>query len=260
MNVTFAVLDHKIASSRLRAEIPQQELAKLGIGKGRDVLVYGKHVVTLEQAASFKKRVYDVCDDHFHTKHEDYYRVHCRLADLVTVNSEAMAEIVLDETGRKAFVIPDPYESNEVPAGYGEGVLWFGHESNLHTIEPYMDCVHRVLTANEWSREGQLRALAECAVVVIPVGEKKGKSANRLIESVRNGRFVVAGELPAHDEFKPYMWIGDIREGLEWAQSNLDECVERVKACQDYIRDKYSPQAIGKKWLEVLSAIEHQPV
>lgn len=255
MQATFVFLSPEIASSRLRAEIPQRELAKLGVTKGPDILVYGKHVVPMRIVTQFKKRVYDICDDHFHTEMEDYYREHAEKADLVTVNSEAMAAIVLAETGRQAIVIPDPYESEECEAGYGQGVLWYGHQSNLKTIYPYMDCIDMVLTYPEWTREKQLAALKLCAVVVIPMDERKGKSANRLIEAVRNGRFVVAGELPAHDEFKEFMWIGGIREGLAWAKNHPGECIERVKQCQDYIREHYSPERIGRMWLEALQSI-----
>lgn len=255
MNVTFAFLSPEIASSRLRAEIPKRELEKLGVKQGRDILVYGKHVVPMHTAMHFGKRVYDICDDHFHTVFEQYYREHSLVADLITVNSDEMARIVLKETGRKAVIIPDPYESDEQPAGYGDGVLWYGHESNLKTIEPYRDCIDTVLTHPDWTREKQVQAISECAVVVIPTDERKGKSANRLIEAVRNGRFVVAGGLPANDEFKQFMWIGDIREGLEWAKSHPDDCIERVRKCQDYIRDKFSPERIGKLWLDALNSI-----
>lgn len=255
MNATFAFLSPDIASSRLRAEIPQRELEKLGIKRGRDILVYSKHVVQMQTAMNFGKRVFDICDDHFHSIFEQYYREHAMVADLITVNTDEMARIVLKETGRIATVIPDPYESEEQPAGYGEGVLWYGHESNLKTIEPYSGLIDRVLTHPEWTREKQLEAIKDCAVVVIPTDERKGKSANRLIEAVRNGRFVVAGELPAHDEFKDFMWIGDIKQGLEWAKNNPEQCIKRVDICQNYIRDKFSPKTIGKQWFKALTNI-----
>jgi hypothetical protein len=255
MNVTFAFLSPEIASSRLRAEIPQRELEKFGVQKGRDILVYGKHVVNMRVVTQFGKRAYDICDDHFHTGHEQYYREHAAKADLVTVNSEEMARIVRRETGLKAVVIPDPYESEEKPAGYGQGTLWYGHESNLKTIEPYKDIINNVLTHPHWSRERQVQAIHDCAVVVLPTDERKGKSANRLIEAVRNGRFVVTGELPAHDEFRDMMWVGDIREGVAWAKENPDECIARVKICQDYIRERFSPETIGHMWFETLKKL-----
>ena len=253
--ITFASFGEKIASSRLRAEIPQEELAKQGIKPGYDVLVYGKHVVDMKTVKKFKKAVYDVCDDHYHTMHEAYYREHTKNADLVTCNSLAMQEIIKRETGRDSTVIPDPYESEELPPGIGKGFLWFGHESNLHTITPYRDLGVDILTGDAWSRERQIARLRDCAAVLLPVDERKAKSANRLIESVRNGRFPICGELPAYEEFKEWVWVGDIREGVEWFNSHQEEIKPRIKDCQDYIRVKYSPSNIGLQWFKALEIL-----
>lgn len=255
MKATFASFGENIASSRLRALIPQQELAKRGIKQGRDVLVYGKHLITLEQTAPFAKRVFDVCDDHFGTAHDAYYREHIAKADLVTCNSATMAETIWRETDRIAVVIPDPYESEEKPAGMGNGLLWFGHESNLIDLEPYLDLNPEILTGQEWSREKQLAALDKCAAVLIPTGKSMAKSANRLIEAVRNGRFAIAGNLPAHEEFKDWMWVGDIREGVEWLREYPKQAIRDVTECQRYIREKYSPEAIGRLWFNALGQL-----
>lgn len=250
--VTFADFGEGIASSRLRAKIPQQELEKLGMGKGIDILVYGKHLVPEHVVKRFGKRVYDICDDHFRDEFADYYIEHAVKADLVTCNSEAMREIILQHTGRHATVIPDPYESEEKPAGMGNGLLWFGHKSNFVDLKPYLDLKPEIVTGPDWSREKQLAALEKCAAVIIPTGKSMAKSANRLIESVRNGRFVVAGWLPTHEEFKPFMWIGDIRDGVEWVKHYPNEAIKRVASCQEYIRHEYSPEAIGRLWFNAL--------
>lgn len=253
--VTFADFGPNIASSRLRAAIPQRELQKLGMGKGSDVLVYGKHLVPMQVAKRYPKRVFDICDDHFGGPFADYYLEHAAKADLVTCNSDTMAWIVRQHTGRVATVIPDPYESDEKPAGAGDGLLWFGHQSNLQDLHPYIDLKPEILTGDDWSREKQLAALERCAAVMIPTGKSMAKSANRLIESVRNGRFVIAGELPAHDEFATWMWVGDIREGVDWFRANTDKAVERVGFCQAYVRQHYSPEAIGRLWFNALSQL-----
>lgn len=250
--VTFADFGANIASSRLRAAIPQRELAKLGIGKGADVLVYGKHLVPMPVVKRFGKRVYDVCDDHFSDEFSAYYVEHVTKADLVTCNSERMREIIRQYTGRDATVIPDPYESDEKPAGMGNGLLWFGHGSNLVDLKPYLDLKPEILTGEAWSRDKQLAALEKCAAVLIPTGKSMAKSANRLIEAVRNGRFVIAGNLPAHDEFKRWMWVGDIRDGVEWLKEYPKQAIREVSECQRYLRDKYSPEAIGRLWLNAL--------
>ena len=254
-SVTFVSFGETVASSRLRASIPQQQLEKIGVKRGLDVVVYGKHLVAFDQIKHFKNKVFDCCDDHFRTDRGDYYREHIAKADLVTCNSEKMAEIILVETGRIATVIPDPYESEENPAGMGNGLLWFGHESNLIDLHPYLDLKPEVLTGSDWSRDKQLAALDKCAAVLIPTGKSMAKSANRLIESVRNGRFVIAGHMPAHEEFKRMMWVGNIRDGVEWAKAYPHKAVGQVKECQQYIRDKYSPEAIGRLWFNALGQL-----
>lgn len=123
MQVTFATFGNHLASSRLRASIPQAALAKLGVSRGIDVVVYGKHWLSLNDLSPFKKRVFDVCDDHFHGPVDSYYREHIANAHLVTCNSHEMARIIERETGTEATVIPDPYESDERPAGMGNGLL-----------------------------------------------------------------------------------------------------------------------------------------
>ncbi len=257
IKVTFANYGDVIASSRLRAKIPQQELKKLGYQAGWDVLVYGKHWVTLDELRPFKRVIFDVCDDHFGSPdYGDYYLEHVYNADLVTCNTPVMAKIIKENTGRFATVIPDPYEAPEKHPGMGEGILWFGNRCNLNDLEPWGNLGAKVLTEPVWTLERQREALSECKCVLIPTGKKLGKSANRLIESVRNGRFVVAGEIPSHDEFKPYMWIGQhLDKGLQWMENNRLEAMERVKDCQDYIRARYSPRTIALRWIEAIEGL-----
>ncbi len=255
MKVVFAFLGEQIASSRLRMKIPQEELKKYGITQGHDVIVYGKHVVKEEQIRPFKKRVYDVCDDHFSDSLANYYLEHTEKADLVTCNSNEMQKIIKERTGRNATVIPDPYESEEQPAGIKTGFFWFGHESNLSTISPYLDLGVDILTGEAWSRERQIARLRDCAAVLLPTDHRQAKSANRLIESVRNGRFVIAGNLPAYEEFSEWMWVGDIREGVEWFNTHQEEIKPRIRECQDHIRVKYSPSSIGWLWMKALEKL-----
>lgn len=257
--VTFVSFGDKIASSRLRAEIPQQELAKQGIKPGTDVIVYGKHILTERHLKPFKRRIFDICDNHFqHEKLGPYYYEHAINADLITVNTEEMAQIVSHETGRESVVIPDPYESDEQEPGIGDYPFWFGHETNLVDLERYLPIPGlQILTGDGWSREKQLLQLKECSCVVIPTGKSMAKSANRLIESVRNGRFVIAGEMPAHDEFKNLMYIGnDLKNGLEWfKRSNPADILQRIGTAQTIIRDRYSPGRISRLWLEAIDRV-----
>jgi hypothetical protein len=49
--------------------------------------------------------------------------------------------------------------------------------------------------------------------------------------------------------------VGDIREGLEWFKAYPHKALKQVEACQQYIRDKYSPEAIGRLWFDALRTL-----
>ena len=105
-----------------------------------------------------------------------------------------------------------------------------------------------------WSPENMQRALKEAGIVVIPVGKKRAKSANRLITAINGGCFVVAEDMPCHDEFKSFCWIGDIGEGLRWALDNPEAAKERTRRGQEHIDKRFSMDAIGPLWRDAIWA------
>lgn len=270
MDATFLTFDQDLASARYRGAIPTRELAKLGvrITPDADTLVCSKHGWDPAILEGYRHVIYDVCDDHFEDTHADFYRRMIRRADLVTCNSQAMLSRIREATGVEARVIPDPYELDERPPSWGEGLTWFGHESNLVDLAREAPRLKgfdiRAVSSPvmpgiiPWSREAVTDALDRCAVTIIPTGKNPYKSANRLVEASRRGKFVVANPLPAYEEFAGFMWIGDIREGVEWAHANRVECLERVARCQQYVRTRYSPQRIGGLWLEALAFVKEK--
>lgn len=265
-----------MASTRYRVVLPAMYLQKHGheITKDAQVLVFSKSGVEREVLNLYPKKIYDICDDNFDCpKRGPEYVQYAQEANAVTVNSEVMRFIVHKKTGRVATVIPDPYEHAEWKPSWGEGLMWFGHWTNCKdlsrtgleaTIITNPDSVPEDSTTRTylegkrviaWSQPAMDEAWKSHAVVVIPTGRSMAKSANRLIESVRAGKFVVAEPLPAYEEFARFMWVGEMRAGVEWALGHKQECLERVKACQDYIRHRYSPDRIGGMWETVLSSI-----
>jgi hypothetical protein len=195
--------------------------------------------------------VYDVVNDHFETRPS--YREMCYLADAITCASEWMQERIQGITGKVARVIDDPYENKEwMPAVAGEDVLWFGHSANLSSIRPYTDLITTVCSnvpwAVQWTREAEDECLAKSAVVVM-TGNNPGASSNRVAKAIRSGRYVVSsGGVPAWDQFKPYMWIGDIRKGVEWAKQNREEACSQIAAGQRYVRTTFCPRLIASQW------------
>lgn len=170
-------------------------------------------------------------------------------------------------------------------------VLWFGHGSNFPALLSMLPQLERLLVSHAievhavtaadtdaarlsenfnrdyapactlrftpWSAEATWRALEECDLVVIPSNlddrAKAAKSANRMVESIRAGRFVCANPVPSYQEFARYAWIGeDLAAGIEWALSHAGEVIDRLKAGQEHVERHYSPAAIARRWESAL--------
>ena len=270
--ITFFDHGGDVASARLRARIPQRELAALGFPVGRDILVIGKHGWDWNKiTAGYKRVVYDVCDSHWHDEWRQQYLDNCSRADAVTCNSRVMAREIKEQTGRDAWVIPDPYEGAEGKPRIHERLMWFGYSWNLQALEAWIDrLAGRPLTivvndprvervgANirlvAWSPEAMDREFAAAGMVIIPTDHRpQAKSGNRAVESIRRGLWPVCGALPAYADLG--VWIGEIDEGVEWALEHHDEAMRRLRAAQDYVRWQYAPTRIAKLWLEALGHV-----
>lgn len=266
-----------VASTRYRALLPAAYLRSHGVelcGDDGDLLIAGKHDWDTSIVERYKAFIFDVCDDWFDDKAlGPHYRRMCERATLVTCNSDVMRFRIHQATGRAATVIPDPFEHEEWAPSWGDGLLWFGNPLNLpdffravkklHGMEVPVGCIsrHEDYMSEElkqliipWSPTAVDKGFKSAAVVIIPTGKHPAKSANRLLESVRAGKFVVAEPLPAYEEFAELMWVGDIREGVEWALRNKRECLRRVRRAQKVIAKRYAPDVVGAKWLEVVKA------
>ncbi len=241
--------------------------------------------------------VYDLCDNKFSEKPE--YVPCCQAADIITVNSDAMAESVRVNTGRHSVVIPDPYERPELTPAFDPGktirLLWFGGGSSLKffpMIEVWQrlereikDYEFTMITAkaervktkqlerqnrgtysginfnrlrfHEWNWDLQGELLAKTDIVLMPVDTNhyrtETKSANRLIDGVMSGKFVITSPLDSYREFDPYTWQTDFITGIQWARNNPSEVLERIQLGQDYTRKNYSPKVIAQRWLEVFN-------
>lgn len=263
MRVGYAVgVNPELASYRLRVALPASHLTcpyVLGAA-GSPTFFYKDADPWLAKSLS-GGIVYDVVNDHFDGPSAEKYRGMCKVADTITVASPTMAEIVRKHTGREAVVIDDPYENDErSPECNGDIVLWFGHSANLKSLFPYRDIPGLRVSSNvkqamPWSRLHEDGYLKYAAVVLL-TGNNPGASANRVVKSIRAGRFVVAPPgIPAWDELADYCWIGDPREGVKWALNNREEACLKVAKGQKYMRERFTPNLIAGKWMEVFASI-----
>jgi hypothetical protein len=244
----------------------------------------GNTIATVAVDRPDPKVVFDVCDDHFeHLKVGPHYHWMCENADLIIASTSRMQEIIFDHTRKESVVINDSYEFPEHKPRHKweqwnpENVLWYGHPSNFEHLHAVWDDLRgynlmlitggielQDTVANKpfpivpWNHENMMDGFKNSDVVVLPTGAEgymSHKGANRMIEAIRQGVFVVAEPNPEYDKFKEWMYIGDIRKGLEWIQSNKKCIAERICKAQKFVSDNYHPQIIGQKWIKELSSI-----
>lgn len=269
-SVGYLVGDNPIlASYRLRVSVPAPHLGldyKIGsYGKVSFLYKHGESVVPLAENARERglRVVYDVVNDHFDGPHAEEYFGAIKNAHAITCASEWMARRIAERAGRQSVVVPDPYETPELePECAGRNVLWFGHAANLSSALDAVDAVvmaggnPRICTnvahpqVELWTQENERRELDDCAVVLL-TGNNPGASANRVLKAIRSGRFVVAQDVESWRELADFIHIGDYQQGIEWALQNRKQACEKVRAGQEWIRDRFSPEAIGAQWGKV---------
>ena len=268
-----------LASYRYRAEIPAQEVAKINgfktaVNNGEaDIVVFSKPSNdSIEQAKKYKaegaKIVVDICDDNFGTVERETYIGMAAVADAVTTATPIMRARLQDYIKKDAVVIGDPYEYEEVePHADGEDYLWFGHIRNFQELVSVMPLMGkrklRVVTGPQqqkgtilWSPYQLRQVFAVSNIVILPtVPGNEFKSPNRLINAIRQGCFPICMAHPAYNEFKHMVWVGSFQTGLRWCDVFKDDLNGLVKEAQNYIRDRYSPEAIGKQWASFLESV-----
>ncbi len=266
-----------------------------------DTLIFSKTANPLnEQLAKQAKAancriLFDVCDNHYtHPQLADHYLNMSQLADHITVSTHAMAEQVAYHTKRTATLISDPFEGLKQtprfsPQSNHLKLLWFGHPSNLNSLQAIIPELHQFSTQipltlhivsapncgikqacqqlnqqqtrlqlhfSAWSLKTTFAALKKTDIVIIPSlnnAEKQVKSPNRLIEALWAGKYVIAHPLPSYQPFKQWTWLGEsLSEGLAWALANKKQVPKYISQAQTYIAKHHAPSVIGQQWEKLL--------
>lgn len=108
-----------------------------------------------------------------------------------------------------------------------------------------------------WSLARTAQAMEACDIATLPQDTEspwgRVKSHNRLVETIRAGRFAVASPIPAYQELRSYAWIeSDLAAGIVWALDHPAEVIKRIAAGQEHVSQRFSPHRIGRRWEEVL--------
>lgn len=244
-----------------------------------DIFVFQKHFggnQALVDAAILrdmgKTVVFDVAGDHFDKELQGFYKEMCRQAAYITVPTEDMAIRVKEHTGKTAWVIPDAASFTQQPVYLretGNPVLgWHGHCSNIFTLLPHIQYIKNkviIITNNthsirrtpsnvdlvEWNLQTVEKALAKADIVFIPQNDKQAatnSSPNRIVDSIRAGKFVVTNNELLKQEFGEFIFIGDLEDGIKYYVTYPDFVKEAILAGQKYINETYSPKVVGQLW------------
>jgi hypothetical protein len=259
----------ELASTRFRLLIPSQHVKyKYELGSG-DITIFPKDAVPLGEVKSFSGvKLWDVCDDHFDNPAKSkYYRSMLQIADVVTCTTPYLKERIW-QLGRDSTVISDPLEFPQRAPKIGfQKLLWYGHSSNL---DPLFDLdlsgydLAVITNKNEdwclpWSHENMQKGLEWCDAVIIPVKQETqkasylAKSPNRMTEAINAGRFVVANDMPAYRDYG--MYLGDIKEGLEWLRTHPSESEQSLLQAQKLVQERHSPGVIASQWENLFDLI-----
>lgn len=269
-------MDTKVASYRYRMLIPGAELEKLGhevfVGPlpwhEADLVVFAKdfnpNEIAMAKIAKSRgaKVVYDLCN----WVENEHYRLMCEIADDLVTTCDPLAEIIREKTGKRPWVIDDPYEFPAREPHFKADplrLLWYGHKSNLQSFSDLvpslrgLDAEVEVISnraapmITQWSPSAVKDGLARADIVMITTSHGDINSANRITEAANGGCFVVAQPLTSYKPYADSMWLGDIRDGIDWAVAHKDEINDRIKAAQIVAARDFSPSLIAEKWEQV---------
>lgn len=249
----------EMASYRYRAQVPARELGASINDLSADALVFCKPLAEeldeiIEAKLSGKTIFVDFCDDHF--EQLPYYTPIALESHFLSAPTEEMAKRI--PLG-PVEIIPEPYEFPEAsPHCDGDDLLWFGHAQNfpsLAKILPDLYAYPIMVVSNipgmlPWSRETMLEQFSKADIVILPATAPY-KSCNRAVEALRQGCFVVAEPHPSLEDF-PGIWIGNIKEGVQWTLSNLQEARNRTRQAQEWLSTRYSPATVASAWRNLL--------
>jgi hypothetical protein len=292
------------ASMRYRILIPMKGLADLGheveliehLPTETDAMIFGKHFnMSRDRELAFAaktaglKVIFDICDNHYHTRYEGYYREMTNLADTVTCNTPVMQSVILKETGVKSKVIDDPYEfEKKEPVFNFDGrclkILWYGHSTNLNTLPALLTALDNLdipstltvlsnkrvkitepmekvsFQCEPWSMNNMREYLEWADIVAVPTilsdQTKQTKSHNRVTEAIMSGKMVVAHPLPSYNRYSSYVWVGnDLTKGINWCMNDPQSNLALLKQGQKFIEATLAPDKIAARWETVINEL-----
>jgi hypothetical protein len=243
------------------------------------------------------KFIFDICDDQFEDPtYSNMFKYACENANLIVVPTQSMKRLVESKINRKVFVIGDPFERNRNPPCFNIDqkikLLFFGCRDNFIPINwnkiinklegcgidfqidaifnnielDYKNFKNEKLNIHTWSFDKQTFLMENCDLIILPfMNNHKNisvKSANRIIESLQMGKFVISNfGVDSYKEFGDFIFLDNydkICEGIIWACANKNDVLDKIKRGQEYINSYYSPTHISNLWKKSYQLVKEE--
>ena len=211
-------------------------------------------------------------------------------SDLIVVKTQTASKVLHQNTKLTSFVIPDMlrFKGYEIISkiNYPFEVIWFGMNSNHDTlinelkkidkknlkinlkiitnlINDIKIKIENIILENitiqylDWHPNFN-KEIIKSDVVILPYPNDKErlvKSANRIIDSLNLGRFVILSDVEQFTEFKDYTYFGDIADGLMWLKSNSELAIKKIIEGQKHVKKNYSNTAVSGLWEQAINNV-----
>jgi glycosyltransferase involved in cell wall biosynthesis len=132
---------------------------------------------------------------------------------------------------------------------------------NLVDFPEYANINFNKIRFHEWSWDTQQQCIDEADIVFMPIDVDHErtitKSANRVIDSLISGKFVITNMLESYQEFGPYIWTKDWLKGINWSLIHRAQVNEMILAGQQYVELNYSVDKIMFKWIDLFKTLNY---
>lgn len=277
--------DH-LATHRWRVKVPAYGIDGDGVdcrisAEGdpeADINVFQKHFnpkgdaeFVLQNKGNTKTH-FDIADDHFDREAGPFYEFMCENCDSISCPTARMQERIYQVTGKLANIIPDPlsFPHHEFKYKKDPKFIWYGNRVNITSIYKWMQQVPNLtlvcnidgsidfpshVTFIPWSVGIVEDIIDEHDIVLIPRNDyewAKTKSPNRATDALHAGKYVITDFEEVYDSLDGYIYIGDLRDGLEFYRDNEDTVARMVELGQAYVEDHFNEDVVVDTWRKVL--------
>lgn len=223
-------------------------------------------------------------------KQFNFYEIMARNSDCLVVKTDFASDLIRKNTGLEAKVISDclRFKSKKAINNINTplNICWFGMHTNHDTLEfglkeildKSIKCKIKIITNKleelskrlsyikakevtiefvKWTKKMDDEVIKTDIVIIPYINDHKRlvKSYNRIIDSINLGRFTIVSNVSIAKKFEKFCYLGNIGNGLIWAQKNEKKVILKVNNGMKFIKNNYSIEFIAKKWSDLINIV-----